>query len=77
MSPPVMATVLAAAIGSFPGGNDRIRAHALIYDLDFSSPVQGGDRRSVFGYVVADGDTAMIATPRCATRRRPTWSRHS
>jgi hypothetical protein len=56
--------VLAAAIGSFPGGYDRIRAHAFINGLDFFTPVQGGDRRNVFGYVVADGDTAMIATNR-------------
>jgi hypothetical protein len=58
------ATVLAAAIGSFPGGYDRIRAHAFVNGLDFFSPFQGGDRRNVFGYVVADGDTAMIATNR-------------
>lgn len=60
-----VATPRSAAIGSFPGGGyDRIRAHVFVSELDLFSPFQGGDRRNGFDYVLADGDTAMIASNR-------------
>lgn len=51
-----------AVIGSFPGGFDRIVSHAFIERFDFFTAVYAGDRRDAWGYVLADGDTAMFAS---------------
>ncbi len=51
-----------AAIGSFPGGYERIAPHAFIEGFDFFTGFYAADRRNTWGYVLADGDTAMFAS---------------
>ncbi len=50
------------AIGSFPGGFERIVSHAFIEGFDFFTAAYAVDRRDAWGYVLADGDTAMFAS---------------
>lgn len=53
-----------AAIGSFPGGYERIAPHVFVEGFDFFDPFYAVDRRNAWGYVLADGDTALFASNR-------------
>ena len=62
-------SVVEVAAGTFPGGYDRVRPlvfhRASAFEgLAFFSPFQGADRRNRLAHVLANGDTAMIATGR-------------
>lgn len=60
-------TAAYVAIAAVPGGYDRVRPFVLRganlgSTSDFFDPFYGGDRLNQLGYVVADGDVAVIAT---------------